>query len=71
MKKLALFAMLLGSCFLYGCGGDNTKPGTTATKKTETTTTPADETKSGATTTKEENKTETKTETPPAEPPAK
>ncbi|MCC6125379.1 MAG: hypothetical protein IT426_10480 [Pirellulales bacterium] len=52
MKKLALFAMLLGSSFLYGCGEASTKkeppkPDATATegdKKTEEGT-KADETK--------------------------
>ena len=67
MKKLALFAMLLGSCFLYGCGDTTkTKSGTETKKETTTTTdTPAGEKKE---TTTEENKTEKKTTDTPAEP---
>ena len=65
MKKLALFAMLLGSSFLYGCGDTaKTKSGTENKKETTTTTeTPAGDKKE---TTTEENKTEKKTTETPA-----
>jgi hypothetical protein len=64
MKKFALFAMLLGSGFLFGC---ENKPAEKPkdTTKTETTTTP-DKKEGDATTPAPTG--DTKTETPPAEP---
>jgi hypothetical protein len=67
MKKLALFAMLLGSTMLYGCGqtANAPKKDATTTPTTESTTEPK---KEGEAPKEEPKAGETNTETPPTEP---